>query len=76
MRKLTLDLDSLRVDTFETASADRAARGTIRGLEMPAEFVDGTAPESDVCPPYTQVPGCTALTFCACTQDCATDSPK
>jgi hypothetical protein len=33
MKKLKLDLDRLRVETFQTAAAD-ARRGTVRGLAM------------------------------------------
>lgn len=31
MKKLTLDLDTLSVDSFPTSSADETARGTVRG---------------------------------------------
>jgi hypothetical protein len=35
MKKLQLDLDTLRVDSFQTAELDNAKRGTVRGQEAP-----------------------------------------
>ena len=34
MRKLKLDVESLRVSSFETSAARGAARGTVRGREL------------------------------------------
>jgi hypothetical protein len=33
MKKLTLDLDALQVDSFEPSATDRAPRGTVEGRE-------------------------------------------
>ena len=33
MKKITLDLDALAVDTFETVAPRESALGTVRGLE-------------------------------------------
>ncbi|HVG45146.1 MAG TPA: hypothetical protein VM890_10465 [Longimicrobium sp.] len=43
-RKLTLDLDALSVHSFDTTSADGAARGTVLGAESPT-----TTPPADDC---------------------------
>ena len=34
MRKLTLDLDRLAVESFPTTASDGALRGTVRGAEL------------------------------------------
>jgi hypothetical protein len=35
MKKLALDLDGLRVDSFSTSPQPDVARGTVHGLESP-----------------------------------------
>jgi hypothetical protein len=37
MKKLSLNLDTLRVDSFETVPATRAQRGTVRGYVSNAD---------------------------------------
>jgi len=54
MKKLTLDLDALRVDSFEPAGLE-AGKGTVQG------HADGYAGSASVYRPclYTQQPSCT-----------------
>ncbi len=54
MKKLTLDLDALRVDSFESAGLE-AEKGTVEG------HVDAYAGSASVYRPclYTQQPSCT-----------------
>jgi hypothetical protein len=47
MKKLGLRLEELRVETFETAAAERDARGTVRGNQDTAS-----------CPGYSCAPTC------------------
>lgn len=43
MKKLTLQLESLQVQSFETASADGTVRGTVRANQQQDDvFTDGT----------------------------------
>lgn len=37
MRKITLDLDTLDVQTFETAAAEQSAKGTVQGHDDPTQ---------------------------------------
>lgn len=41
MNKIKLDLDRLHVDSFETATADDAARGTVHGHYSQVGTCDG-----------------------------------
>ena len=41
MKKISLDLDALRVESFETTTDARTARGTVRGAES-AEPTEAT----------------------------------
>jgi hypothetical protein len=41
MNKIKLDLDRLRVETFETAAADRPERGTVHGHWSQVGTCDG-----------------------------------
>ncbi len=51
MNKLQLDLDTLRVDSFETDDAEQAQRGTVRGQEAAPSYLDVTiCPTSCRCP--------------------------
>ena len=58
MKKLALDLDGLRVDSFSTSSQPAVARGTVRAQESPRTN-DPTLPS-----------GCGCGTA-ACTMTCA-----
>ncbi|HYW12424.1 MAG TPA: hypothetical protein VE871_10705 [Longimicrobium sp.] len=52
MKKLVLQLDSLRVESFATSHADDRVRGTVRGLATvtcPAEPQPNTVGKSCVC---------------------------
>ena len=71
MRKLTLSIESLTVESFETARAHPALRGTVEGHARPTRDVTCLCPQSQVCP--TLEPGCT-LGFCTVDslQDCET----
>ncbi|HEU0013630.1 MAG TPA: pinensin family lanthipeptide [Longimicrobium sp.] len=51
MKKLTLDLDDLRVESFAT-DADPAERGTVHGNSLPTRPLC-----SRYCPPSTGCPG-------------------
>ncbi len=42
MRKLTLKIEALEVETFETATADASPRGTVRGAALPPTFPEET----------------------------------
>lgn len=66
MKKLTLNLDSLQVQSFETAAAEIARLGTVNGLEKKKTGIDDT--------------NCSAIDACAsargCTEiDCLTIDP-
>ena len=41
MNKIKLNLDGLRVDSFQTASADDASRGTVHGFYSQVGTCDG-----------------------------------
>jgi hypothetical protein len=38
MRKIKLDLDKLQVATFDTTAPEVAAKGTVRGNELPPTY--------------------------------------
>jgi hypothetical protein len=71
MKKLSLDLDSLRVDSFETLSARRGG-GTVHALESPQTGLDSeccvdTSTENGVtCPNHTCSPQQTLDSTPAC----------
>lgn len=48
MRKLKLDVNALRVESFEAYTGDGRAIGTVRGNSGPERSVDGTCFE-DTC---------------------------
>ena len=54
MRKLTLDIDALNVQSFETRHAGRAEQGTVLGHDATNRQCDGS--EVDACP---SARGCT-----------------
>ncbi|HEX8693912.1 MAG TPA: hypothetical protein VF746_15930 [Longimicrobium sp.] len=62
MRKLTLDLDALTVETFETTE-DAGARGTVRAQETL---------ESECQCPSASCPGCGSVESCTI---CGCDTP-
>ena len=59
MRKISLDLDALQVDSFATVATDAGARGTIRGH----------ATEMTVCVGLCGGYGETEIASCACPTD-------
>lgn len=56
MKKLTLDLDTLQVQSFETASDRAAEMGTVHGLEKKKTGIDDT--------------NCSAIDACASARGC------
>ncbi len=38
MRKIKLDLDTLQVATFDTTAPETAAKGTVKGNELPPTY--------------------------------------
>ena len=73
MRKLTLKLDDLSVESFDTGSEHRRS-GTVRGHDtVETEWCTGY-PEciSKKC----QTPNDTCFGSCGCTQGCATSGPQ
>ncbi|MBB4635740.1 hypothetical protein [Longimicrobium terrae] len=67
MSKMKLNLDTLAVQSFETAGAGAAARGTVDGHAI-AKTYNGCTSEIDACP---SARGCTFLENCE-TQNCVT----
>lgn len=51
MKKLMLDLDTLRVDSFATTASDDAARGTVRAHDDTIESEWCTMPKTCSRPP-------------------------
>jgi hypothetical protein len=50
VKKLSLDLDALQVETFDTAAGDGTARGTVRGNDSPFPTFTETMVESTTDP--------------------------
>jgi hypothetical protein len=65
MRKITLNLDALSVETFETAAAERG-EGTVLAHARPT--FNGCGSEVDRCP---SARGCTLFGDCLTEIDCA-----
>jgi hypothetical protein len=64
MKKIHLDLDRLRVDSFETSKAERAARGTVHGHYSQRGTCDafvGTCQYGGSCGAGCATAGCTGL---------------
>lgn len=63
MNKLKLDLDGLQVETFETAAADGAERGTVHGHYSQRGTCDGRAATCQVgtCTARCGTAGCTVV---------------
>jgi hypothetical protein len=75
MRKLTLQIDSLQVESFDTG--ENGGRGTVRGNDtVVTEFCTGY-PDC-VSKPYCQTPKDTCFQSCGCTNGCPqhTQPPK
>lgn len=71
MRKLTLDVDKLKVDSFETVDEQRT-RGTVRGHDtVETEWCTGY-PDCGVSRPECQTPRDTCYGSCGCTNGCGT----
>lgn len=71
MRKLALDPDTLRVESFETVDPGGARRGTVPG------FVATVAPAGAQPTPTLEPTGCTCFTVCNDTcYSCPTVCPK
>lgn len=64
MRKLSLDLDDLEIESFDTGAADGAA-GTVRAYATTTQPAGDTMADCD--PPYTEAPN--SCFFGACTMD-------
>ena len=74
MKKLSLDLDALQVDTFDPSPAEAAARGTVRGNDSrPPTFtetlVETTTDPNLNCMCYSSDP-CVYTHETACGPDC------
>lgn len=65
MKKLTLDLDSLQVQSFETATEQNAEIGTVHGFVKKTGIDDTNCSAIDAC---ASARGCTEI-------DCATIDP-
>lgn len=62
MRKVTLNPDTLRVDTFEPSAAGKPARGTVQGHWSQVGTCDafvGTCQYGGTCGPGCATRGCT-----------------
>jgi hypothetical protein len=69
MRKLTLNVDNLKVDSFQTGDEDRRI-GTIRGHDtVETEWCTGY-PECISRRPQCQTPNNTCYGSCGCTNGC------
>jgi hypothetical protein len=76
MRKLTLDIDKLEVDSFDTGNAK--GRGTVRGNDtIYTEWCTGY-PDCGVSKPNCQTPADTCYGSCGCTNGCPvwTEPPR
>jgi len=72
MRKLTLQLDHLRVDSFDTGEI--GGRGTVRGNDTAVtEFCTGY-PDCGVSKPRCHTPKDTCYQSCGCTNGCPQDT--
>jgi modification target Cys-rich repeat protein len=77
MKKLRLELDQLRVDTFSTTAAATDSAGTVRGHDRPSydEPCEPIPPDyTDNCPPYTSVTcgvSCNGTCYGSCYGSCA-----
>ena len=69
MRKRKLDIDHLRVDSFETGDAD-ALRGTVRAKQSGWDTCDIEATCALSCNPSCVVTWCTCDTGCSCDETC------
>jgi len=70
MGKLTLKIDDLQVDSFETGDEHRRS-GTVRGHDtVETEWCTGY-PDCGVSKPQCQTPRDTCYGSCGCTQNCA-----
>lgn len=72
MRKLTLQVDNLRVESFDTGDDPRRA-GTVRAHDtVETEWCTGYP---DCVSKQCQTPKNTCYGTCGCTQNCATTPP-
>ena len=72
MRKLTLKLDNLKVDSFQTG-ADARLNGTVRGHDtIETEWCTGY-PDCGVSKPRCQTPYDTCYGTCGCSNGCGTE---
>jgi hypothetical protein len=74
MKKLSLDLDALQVDTFDPSPAEAAARGTVRGNDTGPTttfetLVETTTDPNLQCMCYSSAP-CVETHETACGPDC------
>jgi hypothetical protein len=70
MRKLSLKLDDLQVDSFQTGSGDR--KGTVNGFDtIETEWCTGYGhPGCNVSKPQCQTPANTCFGTCGCSVGC------
>jgi hypothetical protein len=82
MKKLRLELDDLRVDTFSTSGSASGQGGTVRGHNVTRgpSYDEPCIPDyTDGCPPYTQADTCASACgtcdyscYGSCQNTCAT----
>ena len=71
MGKLTLKIDELQIDSFDTGD-EQAERGTVRGNDtIETEWCTGY-PDCGVSKPQCQTPHFTCYGTCGCTEHCET----
>jgi hypothetical protein len=76
MKKLRLELDELRVDTFSTSGATSGEGGTVRGYNVTRgpsydEPCEPIGPDyTEGCPPHTQGATCAASCYGTCYNSC------
>lgn len=58
MKKLSLSLDTLQVQSFETAALETSPRGTVRGFAKPTDLQDTNCSAVDRC---ASARGCTYI---------------
>jgi hypothetical protein len=76
MRKLSLKLDDLQVDSFQTGNAGR--KGTVAGFDtIETEWCTGFGhPGCHISKPQCQTPNNTCYGTCGCSDGCPGDTPN
>lgn len=72
MKKIRLEMDALRVESFDTG-AGRSARGTVHARQTRDAYCPELPPPDDsinVCPPPTGAPSCAGTCGSTCGSTC------